>query len=75
MCKSPLFKKAGRQEFQRGILKQIKPGEFEVISAGRQGSNKLSASSRANCYIVLSREQENVAINEFVRVEPFSTWI
>jgi molybdopterin molybdotransferase len=75
MCKSPLFKKAGRQEFQRGILKQIKPGEFEVISAGRQGSNILSASSRANCYIVLSREQENVAINEFVTVEPFSTWI
>lgn len=75
VCKSSLFKKSGRQEFQRGILSQTNSGEFEVVSAGRQGSNILSASSRANCYIVLSREQENVTINEFVTVEPFSTWI
>ena len=75
ICKSPLFKKAGRQEFQRGILSQTESGEFEVISAGKQGSNILSASSRANCYIVLDREQENVAINSPVLVEPFTTWI
>jgi molybdopterin molybdotransferase len=75
VCTSPLHKKAGRQEFQRGILKQTVTGEFEVISAGKQGSNILSASSRANCYIVLSREQKNVAINETVTVEPFNTWI
>jgi len=74
-CKSKLYKKAGRQEFQRGILSQTETGEFEVISAGRQGSNILSASSRANCYIVLKREQENVVLNEIVTVEPFTTWI
>lgn len=72
MCKSPLFKQPGRQEFQRGILSQTDTGEFEVISAGKQGSNILSASSRANCYIVLAREQANVAIDEIVMVEPFS---
>ncbi|MCK5355173.1 MAG: molybdopterin molybdotransferase MoeA [Methyloprofundus sp.] len=75
LCKSPLFKQPGRQEFQRGILSRTDTGEFEVISAGKQGSNILSASSRANCYIVLAREQANVAINEQVLVEPFSLFL
>ncbi|GAW87012.1 molybdopterin molybdotransferase [Bathymodiolus platifrons methanotrophic gill symbiont] len=71
-CKSPLFKKPGRQEFQRGILTQTSPGEFEVTSSGKQGSNIISASSRANCYIVLAREQANVNSGEQVLVEPFN---
>ena len=75
LCKSPLFKQAGRQEFQRGILSQTRSGEFEVITAGKQGSNILSASSRANCYIVLPREQANVDIGEQVLVEPFSLFL
>ena len=75
LCKSKLFKQVGRQEFQRGILRQISTGEYEVISSGRQGSNILSASSRANCYIVLAREQANVDIGEQVLVEPFSLFL
>lgn len=75
LCKSQLFKRAGRQEFQRGILSQTVTGEFEVISSGKQGSNILSASSRANCYIVLAREQTNVSVGEQVLVEPFSLFL
>ncbi|NOQ13109.1 MAG: molybdopterin molybdenumtransferase MoeA [Methyloprofundus sp.] len=75
LCKSQLFKQAGRQEFQRGIVSQTASGEFEVISSGKQGSNILSASSRANCYIVLPREQGNVEIGEQVLVEPFSLFL
>ncbi len=75
LCKSQLFKKPGRQEFQRGILNQIETGEFEVISSGKQGSNILSASSRANCYIILAREQANVDIGEQVLVEPFNLFL
>lgn len=75
LCKSPLFKQAGRQEFQRGILSQTASGEFEVITSGKQGSNILSASSRANCYIVLAREQENIKIGEYVQVEPFQLFL
>lgn len=75
ICNSQLRKKAGRQEFQRGILSQIESGEFEVISAGKQGSNILSASSRANCYIVLAGEQTNVAVGTEVLVEPFSLFL
>jgi molybdopterin molybdotransferase len=75
ICKSPLFKKPGRQEFQRGILCQTSPGEFEVTSSGKQGSNILSASSRANCYIILAREQGNVDPGEPVLVEPFNLFL
>ena len=75
LCKNKLFKRAGRQEFQRGILSQTDSGEFEVISSGKQGSNILSASSRANCYIVLAREQTNVDIGEQVLVEPFNLFL
>ncbi|MCF7969909.1 MAG: molybdopterin molybdotransferase MoeA [Methylococcaceae bacterium] len=75
VCHSQLRKQAGRQEFQRGILSQAENGAFEVISAGKQGSNILSASSRANCYIVLTREQTNVEAGTEVLVEPFSLFL
>lgn len=75
LCTSQLFKTPGRQEFQRGILTQTDTGEFEVSSSGKQGSNILSASSRANCYIVLAREQAGVDIGEQVTVEPFSIFL
>ena len=75
VCKSPLYKKPGRQEFQRGVLSQTDSGEFEVISAGKQGSNILSSSSRANCYIILAREQANINPGEQVLVEPFNLFL
>jgi molybdopterin molybdotransferase len=62
-------------EFQRGILSQVVPGEFTVCSAGKQGSNILSAGSRANCYILLGREEGNVAAGEQVLVEPFNLFL
>lgn len=75
VCKSPLYKKPGRQEFQRGVLSQNNSGEFEVISAGKQGSNILSAGSRANCYIILTSEQGNVDPGKLVLVEPFNLFL
>lgn len=75
ICNNNLYKQAGRQEFQRGILSQANSGEFEVISVGKQGSNILSASSRANCYIILARAQGNVVPGESVLVEPFNLFL
>lgn len=75
ICKSHLFKTPGRQEFQRGILCQKNAGDYAVVSAGKQGSHILSASSRANCYIILLREQANVMPGEQVLVEPFSLFL
>ncbi|GFO72357.1 molybdopterin molybdotransferase [Bathymodiolus japonicus methanotrophic gill symbiont] len=75
ICNSNLYKQAGRQEFQRGVLSQTDAGEFEVISAGKQGSNILSASSRANCYIILAQAQGDVIPGESVLVEPFNLFL
>lgn len=75
ICKSPLKKSAGRLEFQRGIVNQTQTGEFEVISAGQQGSNILTASSQANCYIILAAEQTDIHINQIVTVQPFSLFL
>ena len=75
ICTSPLYKSPGRLEFQRGVLSQIALGEYTVSSAGKQGSNILSASSRANCYIILDREQGNVAPGTQVLVEPFNLFL
>ena len=74
-CTDSLTKEKGRQEYQRGILTQTKAGEFFVKSAGKQGSNIMSAMSRANCYIVLSPDSEGVEAGQEVVVEPFETKI
>jgi len=74
-CQSRLFKQVGRKEFQRGILSKTPSGDYEVVSSGKQGSNILSASSRANCYIILDRDQESITIGEQVLVEPFSLYL
>jgi molybdopterin molybdotransferase len=71
VCTSRLKKEKGRQEYQRGILTQNDFGEFYVESAGKQGSNIMSAMSRANCFIVLPINSEGVSAGEKVVVEPF----
>ena len=68
VCESTLKKSAGRQDYQRGILSQDEMGNFSVISAGKQGSNILSAMSKANCYIVLSANCTGVQAGETVTV-------
>lgn len=74
-CTSHLKKQKGRQEYQRGILTQHESGEFFVESAGQQGSNIMSAMSKANCYIVLPRDCEGISAGQMVKVEPFETYI
>jgi len=74
ICTSVLKKSAGRQEFQRGILKN-EHGKLFVDSAGHQGSNILSALSIANCYIVLPSECQGVDVGDKVIVEPFSVFL
>lgn len=74
-CSSHLKKQSGRQEYQRGILSQDESGNFHVKSAGKQGSNIMSAASCANCYIVLAVDCEGVLPGQQVLVEPFSLFI
>ena len=74
ICTSTLKKSAGRQEFQRGILRNEHSKLF-VDSAGHQGSNILSALSVANCYIVLPSDCQGVEVGDKVIVEPFSVFL
>ncbi|WP_349431126.1 gephyrin-like molybdotransferase Glp [Methylomarinum sp. Ch1-1] len=67
-----LNKTPGRQEYQRGLLKQLENGELIVDIAGQQDSHHLSALSKANCYIVLPAECDGVDEGEYVTVEPFT---
>jgi molybdopterin molybdotransferase len=60
-------KKAGRTEYQRGIL-ELKGGEWTVRLTGAQGSGILRSMSEANCFVVLGHEQGSVAAGDYVDV-------
>lgn len=72
-CETALRKSPGRQEYQRGILSQISPGEFSVRAAGQQDSHQLKVTSLANCFIVLNRDCKSIEAGEMVIVEPLDT--
>jgi molybdopterin molybdotransferase len=66
-----LRKRAGRTEFQRGILERQGDGSLWVRGIGYQGSGILSAMSQANCIIVLPEEGGSVEVGALVEVQPF----
>jgi molybdopterin molybdotransferase len=69
-CVTPLKKRPGRSEFQRGILFR-ENGEWKVRATGSQGSGVLRSMSEANCIIVVEHERGNVEPGETVEVQPF----
>jgi len=70
-CLSPLKKRPGRMEFQRGILETDEQGDLVVRSTGKQGSGILSSMSQANCFIVLPMACDHVTVGTQVLIEPF----
>jgi molybdopterin molybdotransferase len=68
-CSTPIKKAPGRTEFQRGILEPAADGSWTVRVTGDQSSGILSSMSLANCFIVLSTEQGNVAPGALVEVK------
>ncbi|MFT3955584.1 MAG: molybdopterin molybdotransferase MoeA [Piscinibacter sp.] len=66
----PIRKKAGRTEYQRGIVSRTDSG-WQVEITGSQGSGILRSMSVANGLVVLGHEQGNVAAGELVDVLPF----
>jgi molybdopterin molybdotransferase len=61
-------KKAGRTEFQRGVLSPDKNGNQQVRITGSQGSGILRSMSEANCLIVLQQDIGNVNAGDPVDV-------
>jgi len=72
-CESRLKKKAGRTEFQRGILRRDDANGFTVTGTGAQGSGILTSMSQANCFIILPLEAEAVEPGSMVEVLPFAS--
>ncbi len=71
-CTTKLRKKAGRTEYQRGVLSQDDDGELVVDKTGPQGSGILRSMADANCFIVLPLEAEAAEPGDRVQVLPFS---
>ncbi|MDN3651893.1 molybdopterin molybdotransferase MoeA [Thalassotalea ponticola] len=68
---SDLKKSPGRMEFHRGIWSVTEQGEIVVQSTGTQSSGVLTSVAKANCFILLAREQAKVHAEEKVWIEPF----
>ena len=64
-------KKAGRTEYQRGILEIGPDGRAQVRVTGSQGAGILRSMSEANCFIVLGHEQGSIAAGDLVNVVLF----
>jgi molybdopterin molybdotransferase len=70
---TPLRKKRGRMEFQRGLLYPMGDGRYGVRSTGDQGSGRLRSASLGNALIVLDEDLEHVPAGSRVLVLPFSS--
>ena len=70
-CTTPLRKKPGRTEFQRGIVSRGGDGCWRVAITGSQGSGILSSMSAANGIVVLGHDQGDVDAGDEVDVLPF----
>jgi len=70
ISKSPITKRPGRTDFQRGILFS-ENGTLHVDATGMQASHILSGMSRANCFIILAQNAGNIAAGSEVEVQPF----
>ena len=71
-CISKIRKRAGRFEFQRGILFEDEKGQTKVKITGEQGSGILRSMSIANCFILLEEQCDGVEANTVVTVQPFA---
>jgi len=71
ISETPIRKKPGRTEFQRAIVGRSPDGKPTVKLTGSQGAGILRSMSEANCFVILSHDQGNVAAGEWVDVALF----
>ncbi|MEY4074761.1 MAG: hypothetical protein RJA29_2118, partial [Pseudomonadota bacterium] len=70
-CTEALRKKAGRTEYQRGLVTRNAQGVLQVCTTGTQGSGVLSSMVQGNGLIVLHHEQGDVRPGDTVDVMMF----
>ena len=71
VAEEAIRKKPGRTEFQRAILGRGANGKPTVKLTGSQGAGILRSMSEANCFVILSHDQGNVAAGDWVDVALF----
>jgi len=71
IAEAPIRKKSGRTEFQRAILGRGADGKPTVKLTGSQGAGILRSMSEANCFVILSHDQGNVAAGDWVDIALF----
>lgn len=71
ISETPIRKKPGRTEFQRAILGRGADGKPTVRLTGSQGAGILRSMSEANCFVILSHDQGNVAAGDWVDIALF----
>ena len=71
IAEAPIRKKPGRTEFQRAIMGRGPDGKPTVKLTGSQGAGILRSMSEANCFVILSHDQGNVAAGDWVDVALF----
>ena len=71
VAEEAIRKKPGRTEFQRAILGRGADGRPTVKLTGSQGAGILRSMSEANCFVILSHDQGNVAAGDWVDVALF----
>jgi molybdopterin molybdotransferase len=67
-CATPITKRPGRMEFQRGFYNNHN-GELSVNPTPHQGSGVLSSMSKANCLIVLDMDQKSIKVGDYVNIQ------
>lgn len=67
---TPLKKRPGRMDLQRGVMDWDGEGDLRVATTGPQGSARLSSMTLGNCLIVLDEDCGDVEVGETVLVEP-----
>ena len=71
ISESPIRKKPGRTEFQRAILGRNADGRPTVRLTGSQGAGILRSMSEANCFVILTHDQGNIAAGDWVDIALF----
>jgi molybdopterin molybdotransferase len=71
ISETAIRKRPGRTEFQRAILGRNAEGKPSVKLTGSQGAGILRSMSEANCFVILSHEQGNIAAGEWVDIALF----
>jgi len=70
-CDTPIRKRQGRTEFQRGLAARDDAGQWHVTPTGSQSSGALSTMSEANCFIVLAHEASSLDAGDAVDIMLF----